>query len=220
MKKLIIITISVLGALIVFFAILALLLLSAPLKYSYTVAEAEADSRLVSEIADMISDAVMDDEGNIPEIVELTIPPEQAGALIRLVECRINIALKDEEIICNLEHLGSPQPAGSCFLAAASYPLPFSTALVLHGTVNPFIENGVLHLPVTGLKLGSLPLLRSVLPFGEVITEKDLENDAAKLALAAVRHLSVTPDGSLKAGVYPAKVSDLTRFLITEKNGN
>ena len=52
------------------------------------------------------------------------------------------------------------------------------------------------------------------------ITEKDIENDAAKLALAAVHHLSFAPNGSMKIGVYPAKVSGLTRFLIMGQDGD
>jgi len=220
MKKFIIITLSILGALVVIFVLLLLLLLSEPVKYSYTVAQAEADSLLVSEIADMISDAVVDKDGNIPEIAEIVIPPEHAGALFRLAECRVNVALKDDEITCTFEHRGATEPAESRFSVTASYPMPLSTALVLRGTVQPFIDNSVLHLPVTGLKLGHLPLSNSVLPFGEVITEKDIECEAAKLALAAVHALAVMPDGSLKIGIYPAKVSDLTRFLIMGKDGD
>lgn len=211
-KKFLIIVISVLVALVVLFGLLLLLLLSAPLKYSYSVAAAEADSLLVAEIADMFADAVTDGKGDIPEIAEITIPPDHAGALFRLAECRINISLKDEEITFTLVR------DGTAFHAAASYPLPLSTALIARGTVTPSIDDGVLHLPVTGLKLGHLPLSSSVLPFGEVITEKDIECDAGKLALAAVHHLSVTPDGGLKIGICPEKVSDLTRFLIMEKD--
>lgn len=220
MKKFITITLSVLGALVVIFVLLLLLLLSAPLKYTCTLAEAEADSLLVSEIADMISGSIMDEAGSIPEIAEIIIPPDHAAALVRLVECRINIALKDEEIPCSIEHRGSTQPPESWFRVAASYPMPLSTALVLHGNVSPFIEDGVLHLPVTGLKLTHLPLPRFILPFGEVITEKDIQNNTEKLALAAIHHLSFAPDGSLKIGIYPAKLSDLTRFLIVEQDGD
>ena len=214
MKKFVIIALSILGVFVVVSIILALLAIATPLEYSYTVAEAEADSLLAAEIADMISDAIADDEGSIPEIAEISIPPDHANALIRLVECRINMAMKDKEVTCTLTR------DGDAFRAAASYPLPFSTALVLHGTVTPSIETGVLHLPVNGLKLGRLPISTSCLPFGEVTAEKDVECEAAALALASIHHLSFASDGSIKLGIRPAKVSGFTRFLIEGRDGD
>ena len=75
MKKKLIIACSVLAAVLVLIAVLAALVISGPTSFPYTVAEAEADSLLAAEIIDMISDAIVDDEGNIPEIAEIAIPP-------------------------------------------------------------------------------------------------------------------------------------------------
>ena len=65
LKKLIKIVLSILIAIIVIILVLAALIFSAPQRFPYTVAEAEADSLLASEIVDMISDAVVDEAGNM-----------------------------------------------------------------------------------------------------------------------------------------------------------
>ena len=208
MKKKLIIVLVILAVLVALLVILACLVISAPKHFPYSVTDAEADSLLASEIVDMISDSVVDEDGNIPEIAEITIPPENVNALLRIAAYRLNMELKDDGIECALGW------ENAAVKAAASCPLPISTAVVLRGTAAPAIENGTLHLPVSGLKAGLLPLPGSLL--ARDITEKDIEDEKMKLAFDAVHHLSAAPDGGLRLGVYPAKISNLIRILVTE----
>lgn len=210
MKKKLVITLSILAAIIVLLVVLVLLALGAPLKYSYTVADAEADSLLTSEIVDMISDSVVDDEGNIPEIAEIAIPPEHVNALLHIVGYRVNMKLKDEGIVCSLGW------ENAAVKAACSVPVPLSKTVVLRGTAAPSLENGVLHIPVNGVKAGYLPVPASLL--ARDITEKDIKDEKTKLAFDAVHHLATTPDGGLKLGVYPEKISNLIRLLVMEED--
>ncbi len=209
MKKKLVITLSILATIIVLLLILVLLVLGAPLKYSYTVAEAEADSLLTSEIVDMISDSVVDDEGNIPEIAEIAIPPEHVNALLHIVGYRVNMKLKDEGIVCSLGWENAAVKA-ACFL-----PVPVVKSVTVRGTAAPSLENGVLHIPISGVKAGYLPIPASLL--ARDITEKDIKDEKMKLAFDAVHHLATTPDGGLKLGVYPEKISNLIRLLVTEE---
>ena len=211
MKKKLVITLSILAAIIVLLLVLVLLALGAPLNYSYTVAEAEADSLLTSEIVDMISDSVVDDEGNIPEIAEIAIPPEHVNALLHIVGYRVNMKLKDEGIVCSLGW------DNAAVKAACSLPVPLSKTVVLRGTAAPWLENGVLHIPVKGVKAGYLPVPASLF-IPDSITGKDIEDEKLKLAFDAIHHLATTPDGGLKLGVYPEKISNLIRLLVTEED--
>ena len=77
-KKTLVILGSVLGAIVLLLAVLALLLVSPPANYVYMLDQAEADSLLVAEIVDMISDSVVDDEGNIP----CSYPLQESKAVI------------------------------------------------------------------------------------------------------------------------------------------
>ncbi len=210
-KKALRITLAVLAAIIVLLIVLALLIFSAPKSFPYTVADAEADALLASGIVDMISDAVVDDEGNIPEIAVVTIPPEHVNALLRIAAYRLNRELKDDGIECALGW------ENSAVKAAASIPLPVVKGVNVRGTASPVIADGVLTIPSLHLRAGHLP----VSDFGFVkkkITADDIRDEKLKLAFEAVHDLAATPDGSLKIGFYPAKISNLTRILMTEED--
>ena len=210
MKKKLVIVLSILAAIIVLLIVLVLLALGAPLKYSYTVAEAEADSLLASEIVDMISDAVVDDEGNIPEIAEVSIPPEHVNALLHVVGYRVNKELEDDGIVCALGW------ENASVKAAASLPVPVVDSVAVRGAAAPSIENGVMHVPLKGVKAGYLPLPASL--FVRDIRELDIRDEKLKLAFNAIHHLYAAPDGGLTVGVYPEKISNLIRFIVREED--
>lgn len=210
MKRKLKIVLAVIAAIIVLLLLLAALAITGPLNDPYTVAQAEADSMLAAEIVDMISDAVVDEEGSIPEIAVVEIPAEHVNALLRVAAYRLNREMKDEDIRCSLAW------EGSAIKAAASFPLPLSKAVIVRGATSPVIADGVLNAPVRGMKAGHLPLFG----FGFIrnITANDIENEKLKLAFEAIHDLSATPDGSLKIGVYPKRISNLIRILITEED--
>lgn len=210
LKKSLKITLAVLAALIVLIVVLAALVISKPQSFPYTVEQAEADSLLASEIVDMISDAVVDDEGNIPEIAVITIPPENVDALLRIAAYRLNLELKDDGIECALGWENSAVKAAACI------PLPLSLAVVLRGTASPVIADGKMNAPAKNLKAGALPL--PGINVVKNVTADDIRDEKLKLAFEAVHDLAATPDGSLKIGIYPAKISNLTRILMTEED--
>lgn len=209
MKKKLKIALVIFLVFIVLLIVLACLVISAPKSFPYTVADAEADSLLASEIADMISDSIVDEDGNIPEIAEITIPPANVNALLRIAAYRLNLELKDDGIECALGW------DNAAVKGAASCPIPLSMAVVVRCSAAPSIENGVMHIPVSGLKAGLLPLPNALLT--RDITEKDIKDEKLKMAFDAVHHLSVSQDGDVKLGVYPAKISNLIRILVTEE---
>ncbi len=210
MKKKLIIACSVLAAVLFLIAVLAALVISGPKSFPYTVAEAEADSLLAAEIIDMISDAIVDDEGNIPEIAEIDIPAKNVNALLRIVAYRLNIGMKDDGIECTAAW------EDSAVKAAAVIPLPLSKSIVVRCSVSPVIADGVMTVPAAGLLAGRLPIPNWGI-VREKITAKDIGDEKLRLAFEAVHDLSATPDGTLKIGIYPAKISNLTRILITEE---
>ena len=210
-KKALRITLAVLAAIIVLLIVLALLIFSAPKSFPYTVADAEADALLASGIVDMISDAVVDDEGNIPEIAVVTIPPEHVNALLRIAAYRLNRELKDDGIECALGW------ENSAVKAAASIPLPIVKGVNVRGTASPVIADGVLTIPSLHLRAGHLPVSDFCF-VKKKITADDIRDEKLKLAFEAVHDLAATPDGSLKIGFYPAKISNLTRILMTEED--
>ena len=212
MKKKLKIALAVLAAIIVLILALALLVFSAPQKFPYTIADAEADSLVASEIVDMISDAVADDEGNIPEIAEITIPAENVNALLHVVAYRLNKNrdMKDNGIECALGW------ENSTVQAAASIPLPVVKGINVRGTTSPVIADGKLTAPIQGLKAGHLPIPNWSL-VKENITADDIKDEKLKLAFEAIHDLAATRDGSLKIGIYPAKISNLTRILFVEE---
>ena len=209
MKKKLKIFLAVLAAFIVLLLVLAALVFSAPQRFPYTVSEAEADSLLASEIVDMISDALVDEDGNIPEIAVVTIPAENANALLQIAAYRLNRELKDDGIECAIGW------ENSAVKAAASILLPVVRGVNVRGTTSPVIADGKLNAPIKGLKAGSLPIPGWVVK--DTITADDIRNENLKLAFEAIHDLSATPDGSLKIGFYPAKISNLTRILMTEE---
>ena len=208
MKKKLKIALIVFAVFIGLLVVLACLALSAPKSFPYTVADAEADALLASEIVDMISDSVVDEDGNIPEIAEISIPPGHVNALLRIAAYRLNPELKDDGIECALGW------ENAAVKAAASCALPLSLAVVLRGSASPVIENGVMHIPVSGLRAGLLPIPSSLL--SRDISGEDIKDEKLKMAFDAVHHLSASPDGGLKLGVYPAKISNLIRIIVTE----
>lgn len=211
MKKKLLIALSVLVAVLVLAAVLAALVISGPRSYPYTVAEAEADSLLAAAVVDMISDAIVDDEGNIPEIAKIVIPAENVNALLRIAAYRLNREMKDDGIECAIGW------ENTSVEAAAILPLPLSKTVLLRGSVSPAIADGVLTLHDIALHAGRLPVPNWGI-IREKITAKDIKDAKLKLAFEAVHDLSAAPDGSLKLGIYPAKISNLTRILITEED--
>ena len=210
MKKKLIIVLSILAAIIVLILALVLLALGAPLKHSYSIADAEADNLLASEIVDMISDAVVDDEGNIPEIAEVSIPPAHVNALLHVVGFRVNKELEDDGIVCSLGWENASVKA-ACFL-----PVPVVNSVTVRGSAAPSIENGVMHVPVKGVKAGYLPVPASL--FVRDIRESDIKDEKLKQAFNAIHHLYAAPDGGLTVGVYPEKISNLIRFIVREED--
>ena len=210
LRKALKIILAILVAFIVLLVVLAALVFSVPKSFPYTVAEAESDALLASEIIDMISDAVVDEDGNIPEVAVVTIPAENVNALLHVAAYRLNRELKDDGIECSLGW------ENSAINAAASIPLPVVRGVNVRGTASPVIADGVLNAPIKGLKAGHLPVSN----FGfvkEKITADDIRDEKLKLAFEAVHDLSATPDGGLKIGFYPAKISNLTRILLVEE---
>ncbi|MBR4254189.1 MAG: hypothetical protein IKQ16_03785 [Lentisphaeria bacterium] len=210
MKKTIKIVLAVLAVIVVLLLVLAALVISAPKSYPYTVADAEADAMTAAEIVDMISDAVVDDEGNIPEIAVVTIPPENVNALLRIAAYRLNREIRDSGIECSFGW------DDSAVRAEASIPLPLSLAVVARGSASPVIADGVLTVPSLSLRAGHLPVPN----FGFVkdrITADDIKDEKTKLAFEAIHDLSASQDGSLQIGVYPEKISALTRLLLIEE---
>lgn len=210
LKKSLKITLAVIAAVIVLIVVLAALVISKPQSFPYTVEQAEADSLLASEIVDMISDAVVDDEGNIPEIAVITIPPENVDALLHIAAYRLNLELKDDGIECAFGWENSAVKAAACI------PLPLSLAVVLRGTASPVIADGKMNAPAKNLKAGALPL--PGINVVKNVTADDIKNEKLKLAFEAIHDLAATSDGSLKIGIYPAKISNLTRILMTEED--
>ncbi len=211
LKKSLKIALAILVAILVILLILAALVISGPKSFPYTVADAESDSLLASEIVDMISDAVVDDEGNIPEIAEITIPGENVNALLRIAAYRLNLEMKEEGIECALSW------ENSAVKAVASIPLPLSKAVIVRGSASPVIADGVLTISSLKLRAGHLPV-SSCGFVKEKITANDIEDEKLKLAFEAIHDLSAMPDGSLKIGIYPEKISSLTRILIVEED--
>ena len=210
LKKALKIILAVFAAIIVILIVLAALLFSAPQSFPYTVAEAESDALLASEIIDMISDAVVDEDGNIPEIAVVTIPAENVNALLHIAAYRLNRELKDDSIECSLNW------ESSAIKAAASVPLPVVKGVNVRGSASPMIADGVLTISSLKMRAGHLPVSN----FGfvkEKITADDIRDEKLKLAFEAVHDLSATPDGGLKIGFYPAKISNLTRILLVEE---
>lgn len=210
LKRALKIILAILVAFIVLLVVLASLIFSAPQSFPYTVAEAEADALLASEIVDMISDAVVDEDGNIPEIAVVTIPAENVNALLHIAAYRLNRELKDDSIECSLNW------ESSAIKAAASVPLPVVKGVNVRGSASPMIADGVLTISSLKMRAGHLPVSN----FGfvkEKITADDIRDEKLKLAFEAVHDLSATPDGGLKIGFYPAKISNLTRILLVEE---
>ena len=210
MKKKLKITLAILVAFIFLIAVLAALVISGPKSFPYTVEQAEADSLLASEIVDMISDAIVDENGDVPEIAEITVPAENVNALLRIAAYRLNREIKEQNIECSLAWDNSAVKAVACI------PLPLSKAVIVRGSASPVIADGKLNAPLKGLKAGHLPLIGFNI-VKKNITANDIEDEKLKLAFEAVHDLAATPDGSLKIGIYPAKISNLTRILIMDE---
>ena len=211
LKKVLKITLAVLAAIMILIVVLALLIFSAPQKFPYSVEEAENDALAASEIVDMISDAVVDEDGNIPEIAVVTIPAENVNALLHVAAYRLNRELKDDGIECSLGW------ENSAIRAAASIPLPVVKGVNVRGSASPVIADGVLTVSSLKMRAGYLPVANSGF-IKEKITADDIDDEKLKLAFEAVHDLAATPEGGLKIGFYPAKISNLTRILMTEED--
>ena len=211
LKKALKIVLAILVALVVILLVLAALIFSAPKSFPYTVADAESDSLLASEIVDMISDAVVDEDGNIPEIAVVTIPAENVNALLHIAAYRLNRELKDDGIECAIGW------ENSAVQAAASIPLPVVKGINVRGSASPAIADGVLTISSLKMCAGHLPVSNCGI-VKEKITADDIEDEKLKLAFEAIHDLSATSDGSLEIGIYPERISNLIRILVTEED--
>ena len=208
-KKTFIILGSVLAAVVLLLVALALLIVTPPAQYVYMPAQAEADSLLVAEIVDMISDSVVDDEGNIPEIAEVDIPAEHVRALLRQVAYHINVKMKDDGVACALDW------QDGALAAECSYPLSESKAVILRGAAVPTLQFGVFTLKTVRLSAGHLPLPSSINPVKDGITEESFKDEEARQAFTTIHHLEPAEDGGLRLGVYPERISSLIRLLVS-----
>ena len=208
-KKTLVILGSVLGAVVLLLVVLALLIVTPPANYVYMPAQAEADSLLVAEIVDMISDSVVDDEGNIPEIAEIDIPAEHVRALLRQVAYHINLKMKDDGIACSLDW------QDGALAAEWSYTLPKSKAVILRGAAVPTLKFGVFNLKTVRLSAGRLPLPSSIRIVKDGITEESFQDEEARQAFSTIHHLEPADDGGLRLGVYPERISSLIRLLVS-----
>ena len=208
-KKTLVIIGSVLGAVVLLLIVLALLVVTPPANYVYMPAQAEADSLLVAEIVDMISDSVVDDEGNIPEIAEIDVPAEHVRALLRQVAYHINLKMKDDGIACSLDW------RDGALAAECSYPLPKEKAVILRGAALPTLKYGIFNLKTVRLSAGHLPLPSSIRIVKDGITEESFEDEEARQAFATIHHLEPADDGGLRLGVYPERISSLIRLLVS-----
>jgi hypothetical protein len=211
LKKTLKIVLAILIASLVILLVLAALVFSTPKSFPYTVADAESDSLLASEIVDMIADAAVDDEGNIPEIAVVTIPAENVNALLHIAAYRLNRELKDDGIECAIDW------KNSAVQAAASIPLPVVKGVNVRGSASPSIADGVLTISSLKMRAGHLPVSSCGI-VKEKITANDIEDEKLKLAFEAIHDLSATPEGGLKIGIYPEKISNLIRILVTEED--
>jgi hypothetical protein len=211
LKKLLKTILAILIAIIVIILVLAALIFSAPKSFPYSVEEAENDAMLASEIVDMISDAVVDEDGNIPDIAVVTIPAENVNALLRVAAYRLNRELEKDGIECAIGW------ENSTVQAAASIPLPVVKGINVRGSASPAIADGVLTISSLKMRAGHLPISNCGF-VKERITADDIEDEKLKLAFEAIHDLAATPDGALKIGFYPAKISNLTRILMTEED--
>jgi len=210
LKKALKITLAVLAGFIILILVLAALVFSAPQSFPYSIEEAENDALLASEIVDMISDAVVDEDGNIPEIAVVTIPAENVNALLHVAAYRLNRELKDDGIECSLGW------ENSAIRAAASIPLPVVKGVNVRGSASPVIADEVMTISSLRLRAGYLPIANSGF-IKEKITADDIDDEKLKLAFEAIHDLAATSDGGLKIGFYPAKISNLTRILLVEE---
>ena len=208
-KKTLVILGAVLAAVVLLLVVLVLLIVTSPANYVYMPAQAEADSLLVAEIVDMISDSVVDDEGNIPEIAEVTIPAEHIRALLRQVAYHVNLKMKDEGVACSLDW------RDDALAAEYSYPLPKSKAVILRGAAVPTLKFGVFTLKTQRLSAGYLPLPSSIRIIQDGITEESFHNEEARQAFSTIHHLEPIEDGGLRLGVYPERISSLIRLLVS-----
>ena len=208
-KKTLIAVLSVIAALIVIVAALALSAISRPANYVYLPEQAEADSLLVSEIVDMISDSVADDEGNIPEIAEIAIPQENVQALLRQVGYHLNLKMKEDGVSCAFS------VNGGSLQAECSYPLPRGRAVIARATASPVIRDGVLLVNLHSLRAGSLPVPKFLGLVPDRITADTFKDEEARQAFDTIHHLEIAPDGDLRIGVYPERISSLIRVLVS-----
>ena len=206
-KKTLVILGSVLGALVLLLVALALLIVTPPANYVYMPDRAEADSLLVAEIVDMISDSVVDDEGNIPEIAEVTIPAEHVRALLRQVAYHINLKMKDDGVACSLDW------RNGALEAEYSYPLSESKAVILRGAAVPTLKFGIFTLKTLRLSAGHLPLPTFIRILPDGISEESFKDEEARQAFATIHHLEPAEDGGLRIGVCPERISSLIRLL-------
>ena len=206
-KKTLVILGSVLGAVVLLLIVLALLVVTPPANYVYMPAQAEADALLVGEIVDMISDSVVDDEGNIPEVAEVTIPAEHVRALLRQVAYHLNLKMKDDGVACALDW------RDGALAAEYSYPLSKSKAVIVRGAAVPTLKFGVFTLKTLRLSAGRLPLPTSIRIIPDGISEESFEDEEARQAFSTIHHLEPAEDGGLRIGVCPERISSLIRLL-------
>ena len=117
--------------------------------------------------------------------------------------------MKDDGIACAFGW------QGGTLEAECSYPLSQGKAVVAHATAVPTLRDGVLHIETKSLRAGSLPLPASLPVVNRDITADDFKDEEAKQAFATIHHLEASPEGGLRIGVYPERISSLIRLLVS-----
>ncbi len=190
--------------------ILLLILLILPQKdFPYSDEDAERDALLSSEIAEIIADSIVDEEGNVPEIAEIIIPDTHADALFRNISQKLNLYIK-HDINPNLQiQLAWESDSVKAYCA---YNLPFSTAFAVQLKTMPNIGlGGEIVLNLKQLKIGYIPFpsgFNIPIPLDD---HKEIQN-----AISAIKELHATKDGNILIRIYPEKVSSLLQALIAE----
>ena len=75
--------------------------------------------------------------------------------------------------------------------------------------------DGVLLVNLASLRAGSLPVPKFLGIVPDRITAETFKDEEARQAFATIHHLEIAPDGGLRIGVYPERISSLIRVLVS-----
>jgi len=185
-----------------------ILILGSPRHYRIDPIPSPEEAQLIYQVMERTSQAVVDENGDLAECMEITLDADEINALLRAA---LRVAQRNRTD--SDPSFAADWSDGALHLQVS---IPFGIAAINAETrAVPSVAEAQAQLKLSSVWLGSLPVPAFAI---QGVTDRELAKVNAdgqvKSALAVFESVTVMPDGRLRIRVLPANLSQFLSLLV------